>query len=255
MKINHVSVSRSQCFQQCPQCYKYRYHLELPSLEAEPPYFTYGSLIHKIIEEYTLNKGNKNLGDIRRAVMAGDSDDPDLTKDEIAKLPAEYLKKINNHLLAFLQLTKKIGLDGLCEWSFHYDLDPPNHRCLHGYIDRLIQRDDRFYIVDYKTTKKGKWRKDSRTITDDLQLQCYALIISNEFKVAPEKIKAALYYLDGAELVAAQFSQQTLEDTQKKMLSIYKEIESMEPETVKGNVGEWCRRCDYRKCCPFYSLT
>lgn len=256
MNIEHISVSRSQVWIQCEQQYKFKYHLKLASLEPEQPYFAYGKLIHKIIEEHTESRGQKDIAEIKRRLVAGDTDDPELAGRNLAQeLPPEYMKRLNGELLSYLQLARQIGTDGLCEWSFNYDLDPPNGRCVYGFIDRLIQRDDKFYIIDYKTTKKGFWRKNAQTIQDDLQLQCYAFIVSDTFKVPPENIKAALYYLQGGNLVAAQFNRKSLDRAKDKLLSIFKKIEEADADKVRGNVGDHCRRCDYRRCCSFYSLT
>ena len=56
MKIEHLSVSRKQLWDQCNQAYKYKYHLRLASQEPEPEYFLYGKLVHKVAEEYVKNR-------------------------------------------------------------------------------------------------------------------------------------------------------------------------------------------------------
>lgn len=250
MKINHLSVSRSQVWVECEQKYKFRYHLEIPSLEEEQPYFIYGKVIHKIIEEYTENRGKKELKGIVQAVLNGELEvEPGAGKPVI---PPDYLQRLPREMAAFAKLTKQIGLEGETEFKFNYDLDPPNEKYLYGFIDRLIINDDRAFVIDYKTTRKSRWRKDLRTITDDLQLRAYAMVVSDHFNIDPKKIRVALYFLDGAELVGASFTRETLIKTRAELLSAFNAIKNSVPENVVGNVGSHCKRCDYRKVCPFF---
>jgi CRISPR/Cas system-associated exonuclease Cas4 (RecB family) len=61
--------------------------------------------------------------------------------------------------------------------------------------------------------------------------------------------------LEGGDLIGAKFSQESLDAVEKELLETYMAIESMKPEHARGNVGDHCKRCEYRKMCPFYSLT
>lgn len=254
MKIQHLSVSRSQTWGECEQKYKYKYHMQLPSMIEEPPYFTYGKIVHKIIEVYTEEKGKRNIGLIKDEVLSGkillENEEPNIEKT----LPDSYMKRFDPELKSFLKLTDKIGFEGKAEWGFLFDLDPPNKKNLKGIIDRLIIKNDKFIIIDYKTTqKRSKWRKTPKTVTSDLQLQCYARVVMEYFKVDPKNIRAALYYLAGGDLIGATFSKKTLMQVEDKLLRIYKDIENRNPDTVKGTVGDHCKRCDYAKICPFFN--
>jgi len=253
MNINHLSVSRAQVWNQCQAKYKFQYHLNIPSEEEEPFYFIYGKIIHKIAEEYVRLEGERLISEITSDVLAGKIE-VDKGK-EVPRLPEEYKRKIPDHLKSIKILTDQIGYGGKLEWPFRFDLDPPHNRHIVGFIDRLISRDGKCWILDYKTTKKGKFRKTRKTVVDDLQLKCYARIAQREFGIKAEDIKAALYYLEGAELIGASFSQASLDNTERELLETYKLIESMHPDNVIGNVGQHCNRCEYRKICPFYSLT
>lgn len=256
MKIPHISVSRKGVWTTCQQQYKYHYHLQLPSPEPEPFYFVYGTLIHKIAEEYVINKGEKLLKEIANDVLKGVIPmDVDKNGNSIfaPKLPKEYSKRMPGHLKAIQNLSDQIGLDGETEWKFEYDLDPPNGKRIKGFIDRLIRKNDKFWIIDYKTTKKGRWRK--KTVVNDLQLRCYSRVVQKQFDVPAENIKAALYYVEGGELVSAKYSNQSLLDAEQELLSTFKEIENTPPDQAWGNVTDNCNRCDYRKICPFLRIT
>lgn len=251
MDINHQSVSRKKCFDECAQRYKYRYHLKLPSPGPEPFYFTYGTIIHKIAETYVRKKGKTPIGDIAKDVMRG--------KIEISpgrkcpSIPPDYLKKMQKHLRAIQNLTEKIGPDGEVEYEFHYDLNPPHKRCVTGFIDRLIIRGTKAFIIDYKTTKKGKWRVNKETVQHDLQLRMYAKVVQRNFGLKAEDIKAALFYLEGEELVACSYNDASLQEVEKQLLDSYILIENADPDKVWGRVGWHCKTCDYATICPFYS--
>lgn len=258
MKINHLSISRLQVWRLCQKQYEYKYHLELPIPGKEPIYFLYGSIIHKIAEKYIENSGKIPLNELAESVLKGKIELNDRGKPVKAtkiNLPAEYKKKLPEHLRYLQKITNQLGFGGKTEWPFEYDLDPPNKRCVVGYIDRLIQKDDKFWIIDYKTSKQGWHRKNAKNITDDLQLRCYARIVQKTFDVKAENIKTALYYLEGGELIGACFSEDSLERIEKDLLKAYLDIESTQPSNVWGNVGDHCRMCPYLALCPFRALT
>ena len=150
-----------------------------------------------------------------------------------------------------MRLADKIGYDGEVEWPFNQDIDPPNNRKIKGFIDRLIIKNDGAFIIDYKTSKPSRWRKDHTTITKDLQLACYCWIVMKNFNIPAANIKAALYYLEDAKLVPVRFSEETLNNVPNRLLKVYKDIELANPDKVVGHVGEHCRRCDYRDQCSF----
>lgn len=256
MNIEHISISRKQAWDQCTQLYKYRYHLKLPSEVAEPFYFVYGKIIHKIAEELVINEGKKSLGVITKEVLEGKIPVEERfgKKTYAPALPPEYKARLPEHLQAIQKLTNQIGATGQTEWQFEYDLDPPNGKMLSGVIDRLIEKNGKYWIIDYKTTKRGKWRKNSTTITSDLQLRCYARVVQKTYNVDAKDISAALYYVEGSNLMAAKFSNESLLSAEAELLKTYNQIIEMAPDKAWGRQGEHCSRCDYRKICPFYKF-
>lgn len=248
-----MSVSRKTVWDECKKKYYYKYHLKLDPEQDEPFYFTYGKIIHKIAEEYVAAQGDKKLKNITESVVNGDipiersADNPVFAP----KIPMEYKIRMASHLNNLEKITKEIGFDGHLEWDFKHDLDPPNNKLVIGFIDRLIRRKDNFFILDYKTTKKGKFRKDERSIKTDLQLRTYAKIVQNKFQVPAENINTALYYLEDGKLISSKFTQNSLDEAEKILLDCYDEIVQMSPNDAWGNVGSHCPRCEYYKICPF----
>lgn len=255
MDINHISVSRKKAFDHCAQQYKYRYHLKIPRPGPEPFYFTYGTIVHKIAELYVQKKGAEPIGEIAADVLRGKIPIDD-NGTICPTLPEDYSKKFQKHVRSIQRLTDRIGSEGLTEHEFNYDLDPPNHKMVTGFIDRLIIKGEgenkKAFIIDYKTTKKGKWRVNSQTVLEDLQLRCYARVVQREFNIKAENIKAALYYLDGENLIAAQYNNASLEAVEQELKKAYYQIEKSDPDKVWGNVGWHCKNCDYATICTFY---
>lgn len=249
----HISVSRKQTWTECQQKYKFRYHLKMLPVGPVQPYFVYGKLVHKIAEVYVQEQGQRLIEDITSDCLNG------IIEIEKGQAPpvldSSYKKKLPEHIRNLKQLSDRIGYDGHLEWPFKFDLQPPDEHFIVGFIDRLIIRGEKYFILDYKTTKKGFWRKNSNTIRKDLQLRCYARILQKEFGAKAENIKAALYYLEGGDLVATNFTQESLNSAEEEMHDAYNQIINTNQNDVYGRVGDQCKRCDYKSVCPFYSLT
>lgn len=250
MNIKHISVSRQSLYKECPQKYKYKYHLEIPE-EINPFYFTFGKMVHKIAEVFVQRKGETSITEIKNDVINGKID----IGESIPKLDYGALKRLSLHVNNYVRIANKIGFEGQTEFPFKYDLDPPNGRHIVGFIDRLVFKNDNAYIFDYKTSQISPWRKDERTIQYDPQLTCYSWIIQKEFGLPAKNIKASLIYLEDAKIVTASFSEETLSEFPGKILEVYKEIEQSDPDKVFGNVGRHCKLCSYKKMCPFVKLT
>lgn len=252
MNISHMSVSRKTLWDECKKKYYYKYHLKLDTDEEEPFHFTYGKIIHKIAEVYIENRGDKELQEVVKLVTEGKI--PIEEKNEVfaPKIPYEYKFRMPGHLQSLNKITKEIGYDGHLEWDFKYDLDPPNNKFVIGFIDRLIIKNNKAFILDYKTTKRGKFRKNKNTVKTDLQLMTYARIVQKEFNIPAENIHTALFYLEGGNLISTKFSEKSLEEAESILLNCYNEINDYDEKNAWGNVGYHCRFCEYSKICPFY---
>ena len=252
MIIEHVSVSRKQCYDQCPAQYKYKYHDKIISNEPTADHFTYGSIVHKVVEEYIKGQGKKNIQKIALELLKGEILLENNTKSP--QLPDQYKKNFPIHLNNLKKISDQIGYDGHLEWQFLYDLEPPNKKFIKGFIDRLIIRGEKFFILDYKTTKKGMWRKNQNTIRNDLQLRTYARIIQKTLGAKPENIRAALFYVIDSELISTRFTEESLSSAEQELIQTYDEIQNSQPNEVMGRTGNHCKFCQFKKICPFYSL-
>jgi RecB family exonuclease len=250
MRIDHLSVSRTQCFDLCQQQYKYRYHLKVIPDKPEQIYFMYGKLVHKAAEMYVEEKGKRPIQEIGKLLLNGEI--PFEGTNNLARLTTEYHNKFWNHLANIQKLTEKVGFDGEIEYKIEYDLDSPNKKILLGFIDRLIIKNNTALIIDYKTSKDNAWRKNKQTIKQDLQMNAYAFVVHDQFGIPPENIHAALYYLEGGKIVSTNFSLENLMKHKETLRKTFLKIEQLHENQASANVGNHCNRCDYSEICPFF---
>jgi CRISPR/Cas system-associated exonuclease Cas4 (RecB family) len=250
MQIEHLSVSRSGCYETCAQQYKFKYHLKTIPDRPEQIYFTYGKIVHTAAEIFVEQKGNKRIHEIVNDLMSGTVDFEG--SDKIFTLDEDYRRKLYEHTAFIEKFTHKVGFEGEIEHEVKYDLDPPNNKTFLGYIDRLIIKNDQAIILDYKTSKDNSWRKNKSSIKYDLQLCAYALYVHEHFNIEPEKIQAALVYLENPTIVNTNFTKKRLLETKEKLKLAFQTIENHDPNKVVGNVGYHCKRCDFNDKCAFY---
>jgi CRISPR/Cas system-associated exonuclease Cas4 (RecB family) len=250
MLINHLSVSRGQCYEECQQKYKYRYHLKVIPDQPEQIYFVYGKLVHKAAELYVQEKGSRSIIEYGKDLLYGNIKFQDTEK--LYLLNTSYKNKFWEHLKVIQLFTEKVGFDGELECEITYDLDPPNQKILTGFIDRLIIKNNKAIIIDYKTSKNNSWRKTKETIKKDLQLNTYAAYVSEKFNIEPENIQAALVYVEGGNVISTNFNKQYLEKTKNDLKNLFYQIENSDENKVIGNIGNHCNRCDFNNICPFF---
>jgi len=250
MNIEHISVSRGKSYRQCPYYYKLKYHDRIPNPGEEQFYFVYGKIVHKIAEQHVVEGGARTIKEISADVLKGEIEIEQGKK--APPLPKDYRNRLPGHLKALERLNKKIGCTGITEHKFRYDLQPPNSKFVTGFIDRLIIKDKKAWIIDYKTTKKGPYRENKQTIKHDPQLRMYSRVVQKEFGIEAENIKAALFYLEDEDILSASYSEESLDSIEVELLGLYDQIKSHQPDEARGVVGQHCGRCEYKNMCPFY---
>ena len=250
MNIEHISVSRGKSYKQCPYYYKLKYHDKIPNPGEEQFYFVYGKIIHKIAEMHVEERGKRTVKQISDEVLKGKVE---IENGKVAPpLPFEYKKRLPGHLKAIEKLNKTIGCDGITEHKFKYDLESPKEKYVTGFIDRIIIKEGKAWIIDYKTTKKGPFRENRQTIKYDPQLRIYSRVVQKEFRIDPPNIKAALYYLEDEQILSSCYDETSLDSIERELLGVYNTIKEHAPENARGVTGQHCQRCEYRDMCPFF---
>lgn len=250
MNIEHISVSRGKSYRQCPYYYKLKYHEKVPNPGEEQFYFTYGKIIHKVAEVMVEEGGRRPIGIVCEDVLKGRIEIESGKK--APPLPLEYRRRVPEHIKNLSKLGESIGYGGFTEHRFRYDLDPPMQKMVTGFIDRIIMKDEKAWIIDYKTTKKGPFRETKESIKHDPQLRMYCRVVQKEFGLKAGNIKAALYYLEDGLLLSSSYDDESLDLIEKELLALYDEIREHSPENAIGKTGRHCTLCEYKNMCPFF---
>lgn len=239
-----MSVSRKQTWESCQLKYKYKYHLELHIPSDTPSFFTYGKMVHKIAELYVIGKGLTDISELARDCFNGKIKVENNTEIKVERW---FYYKIQRHIENIRKISNTIGFDGMTEYKFGFQYE---NAFISGVIDRLIARGNKYYILDYKTTKKGPFRKDAVSIKEDEQLRCYAFAVSHLFNVQIEDVKVALYYLDEPELISTKYTKDQIDSTLRELDMCYVAISSTNEDNVNANPGTHCKFCEYKSICP-----
>lgn len=123
-----------------------------------------------------------------------------------------------------------------------------------GKIDRIDKnQEDIFEVIDYKTAKKMPAQKN---IDLDLQLSVYHLGIANRWPSIKEEnrpVKVSLYYLKHGEKLSSLRNNQSLNETQEKIINMIEQIKkSQSQEKFEPKPGPLCDWCAYQKYCPLF---
>ena len=117
---------------------------------------------------------------------------------------------------------------------------------IRGKIDRLEQDENgNYYVVDYKT---GKCYETDSSISENIQMNLYALAIEEKFKKLP--LQSSLYYVDDDKMIKYIISdRRSVDDFKLKLEGV---ITSILNEEFEANPlqGAWtCRWCSYKNIC------
>lgn len=178
------SYSRIKCFEDCP----YRFYLKYISGCKEAPQFyaSYGSFMHKLIEEFY--KGIIAKEEMPTKFLFGFQENvlgqrpKESTVEKYIQLGVEYLKHFSPFPYNMVAVEKKV----------EFEL---GGKKFIGFIDYLGEKDGEYYIVDNKS-RELKPRSNRKTPTakdhelDDMlkQLYLYAAAVKQEYGRFPKAL-------------------------------------------------------------------
>lgn len=178
------SYSRISGFEICPYSWFLRY---IKHLEKEPKFYSsYGSFIHKLIEDYYRGHITKEEMPIKflfgfKQEVLGDRPSDTIVESYIRR-GLEYLESFQPFPFNMVDVEKKV--------EFEIDGIP-----MVGYIDFLGEQDGEFYIVDNKSRDlKPRSKRTNPTENDKLidkmlrQLYLYSTGVKNEYGKFPKEL-------------------------------------------------------------------
>ena len=178
------SYSRIKCFEDCP----YRFYLKYISGCKDVPQFyaSYGSFMHKIIEEFYRGKLTKEemltkfLFDFHTEVQGERPKESTVSK--YIQCGVEYLRGFSPFPYKMIDVEKKVEFE-------------IGGRKFIGFIDYLGEKDGEYYIVDNKSRElKPRSKRAKPTVKDQelgemlKQLYLYAAAVKQEYGKFPKAL-------------------------------------------------------------------
>jgi len=240
------TVTQLATFEQCPLRYKYLYLFNLPpdpgvergKGEELIEESTFGTVIHKTLEEYILSrkegeewKDARLLSKFRSLAKAHG-----ITDREIRNIYEEEAKSI---LLTFVDSREnEIGNIVSVEEPFHLFIEDCEIR---GIIDRIDRTPGKgYHIIDYKTNR----HKDKEPYV--LPMSLYELGTERVLGYNPVE-RLSLYWLRHNELADMEVGKDMEHSLERKVGAIIKKIREEDFNLVAMPKG--CEFCDYRSVC------
>ena len=230
-----LSASDIETYRGCPLRYKFARVLRIPTEPTTGQRF--GIVIHQVLERYHA-AGGESLGALLDLFEAswrrgGFREAP--TERELhakARLALErYHARLHSHELEPVWFERQFSLR----------IGPHHLRGRVDRVDRLPGEDERYELIDYKTSRP----KSAEELDEDIQLSLYALAAREAWRL--EAASRAYYYvLDDA---IARLPGRTDEERVKAtVLEVGEGIMSQRFEPTPSRAA--CSLCDFRIVCP-----
>ena len=248
-----ISYSGLETFSTCPAKYKFQFidRIKVPrSKEA-----VFGTLIHDCLKMFHEPSGPTPLTEDELLKYFTEKWDSNLYQDKQEEAFAfhqgiEILKKyyLQNQGITF----NIINLETLFEAPI-LEKNSQTQQELHqitGRIDRIDKlTDGTFEVIDYKTTKKMPAQEE---VDKNFQLSVYYLGLANRWPSLQEEnrpVKLSLYYLRHGEKLSTIRTNQQIEESKQKILSI---IDQIKENSFEPRSNPLCGWCQYQPYCPLF---
>lgn len=234
--MERLSYTKIDTFKKCPYQFK-RLYIDKDIVVKDSEALRYGSFLHTVLEDIgeAVKENNNEIPDDIKTT-ASESWRKNIKKYAISKGLQEesrgilysYGQKIRND-----RTYKIIGNERKFDMKIGEFL-------VTGKIDQILENDKHMLIRDFKTNKDAKYLK-----ADPLQLKMYALAVSKELGIDPEKIQTSFMFLRlDCDEFTQSFSKEELDETEEYLKSIgYAIKKATETKTFKASPGPLCPYC------------
>ncbi len=252
-----ISYSQLEWFLRCPYLYKYQYIDKNKFSKGKDAVF--GSLLHDTLEHvYAQRPAFPTLSETlaffekewerKEAESFFDSPlDAGVHFKEGLRIIKDYYGKND------FENSSVLALEKLFEVPIEDSKTKETH-VLTGRIDRIDKTPQGIEVIDYKTSKTLKSKKQ---VAQDLQLALYHLGIAELWPdlVAQYKdnIYVSLYFLRHNEKVSVQKKQEELDDIKNKLLGYIQDItQAIDKDDFPPRASLLCAREPYSRICPYF---
>lgn len=251
-KINNKAYSASaiNCYLSCPRKYLYERILELNAKDSNPNALSYGSAVHKALEE-TIKTAIKNQNYPNCEFLI------EKFEKSLEKLPMSSYEQKQIHIsrgkLALKEYYNQLTTTPI-EWlsevekEFHIEINGINFL---GYIDRIDVLNDEIILYDYKTGKaKTKSsiapNKDHEDYYNQMAFYKYALE-----KITGKNVKTSTFIFieEFKKNLTLELTKEESQVVVDKFLEAVKNIENQNFEAKKDKNQETCKYCQYKDFC------
>lgn len=216
------SYSRIKCFHDCPYRWFLKYIKKLPE---EPQFYaSYGSFMHKLIEQYYKGELTKEemqikfLFDFSKEVQGARPHEG--TVQKYIRLGNQYLKDFQPFPFTPVAIEKKVVFS-LGGFPFV------------GFIDYLGERDDELYIIDNKSRDLKPRSKRSKPTQNDIelddmlrQLYIYSGAVKQEYGRFPKAL--CFNCFKAGTFIEEQFSEERYQEAVDWAIKSIEEIQDEE---------------------------
>jgi putative RecB family exonuclease len=261
-----LSYSSYRTYAECPLRWKYLYVDRLP--ETPRGYFTFGRVIHSVLEELVRPlvvptahrvseaESQRTLDDWQSVAARAESPGAWLTREELLALYERSWLSDGYVSTDEEARYRAMGRDLVLRYYDHLARERPHPIAVeehletrweglpvHGYIDRIDRLPSGgLEIVDYKTSRELS-REDAR---DSDQLSLYQVLVERNYAEPVQGL--TLYHLRSLRALRASPRDPTLLTVlHDRMATVSDGIRS---EAFEPTPGRHCARCDFRDRCP-----
>jgi len=247
--VNYLSFSQIDAFQICPQQYKYKYVLRIPTPPSSAQSF--GTAIHQALKMFYQRQLTKKTKLPEKQLLAflescwSGEGFTSKAHEKSNKIKAKrMLRKFYVKEYSLSRANRVIAL----EQPFSFKLTPA--LTIGGKIDRVDNlKNDRVEIIDYKTGAKVP---SQNKVDGDEQLSVYALAVSQikelAFSRPVDKITLTLHFLDPGKKISTQRTREQIGKIKEKIIKVAQELEKTN-FPPKPNRPFPCDYCEFRLLC------
>ncbi|OUW62634.1 MAG: hypothetical protein CBD58_01580 [bacterium TMED198] len=244
-----LSASSIECYNSCSMKYKFRYIDKVPEKPSKK-FFQLGRIVHDVAREFHDQELSTKEEVYDLLEMYWNTEGYEFVYEE--KQYKEDAKKIleNFYNYSIASQGKIISI----EEKFKVYL---GNCILRGQCDRIDLDEKGFHIIDYKTSKKKKSKKE---LMNDYQLGVYALYASSEkdsvlegkvYSEIPSKL-SLVFLRDADPEVSINVDSEYLLNYKNSIQDIARKIKGGDFEVTKNEFT--CNFCDYKELiCPKFS--
>ena len=243
-----LSYSSMSTYEQCPLKWKLHYIDKIPELPK--PYFSFGTVMHEVMEYFYMEKENGRV--VGPRVEAPSMEDllryySETWTSEGYRSPheEEEYRHLGEKIIRgyYEEHAPKFHMPIATEHGFMLDVEGVKVR---GFIDRVDRIDeDSVAILDYKTSKNPF---SLPYVKGNEQLALYQMAFEELHGKRVERL--SLYHLrSNMDFSVGRRPDSMIDALRSKILRIADSIEAGDFEPRKSNL---CAYCDYQNLCPYF---